>query len=467
MDATAGSSLGIVETLVAATQAGLAVVVLRDDPENLETLHEIDVLIDPPELASFLDLAGSLGWCAQDIGAFIPQKVALLRYHAGRLLKIDVHCEFIDGPHVYMSRPMAMERASTGPFGLRYLSREDWIIHVVLHTILGKEVISAKYVDRLQHAIEFGVDKYHLQSLLKPYGLAFFVSSIDPSILDRLQSRDHVRALRKKMRRRLRTNPENLLRECSFRLYWSVGRLLGLRPGLSVAFIGPDGAGKTTTIAAFENALRAMEIPTRAAYMGPWERPVFPTKRLVRHFGFSPLEAFAGNASGFGALVKRTKIFVKRQLFYLHIFLDAWARYFLKVWPHTRLRRVVLWDRSMADVLVGYYNTPIPTAARQREWIFRLTPKPEITIVLDNDAEKIWARKKEFSLELITQSLGKYRELAHRQGYISLRTDRPSADLVDEFMQQHWREFVVRRRDRSFLPVPLSSIVRRARRAAP
>lgn len=458
------ASLGIVETLVAATRAGVTVVVLRDDPKGLELINEIDVLVDPADLTKLIGIAGDLGWCAQDMAAFIPRKVSLVRYHAGRLLKLDVHLEFIDGPHIYMSRRMAMSRIRAGEFGLNYLSREDWIIHVVLHTVLGKPAISGKYVERLQQAIELDIDRAYLQAQLKQYGATFFAPHIGPGIVEFLRSRESVAASRRRMRWRLRLNLGNLLRELSFHFYWSAGRLLGLRPGLSIAFIGPDGAGKTTTIAAFCDALRAMEVPTRMAYMGPWERSVFPTRLIVRHFGFSPLEPVPEGATGLKLQVKRAKVFVKRQLFYLHIFLDAWARYFLKVWPHTRLRRVVLWDRSMADLQVGYYNTPIPHAVAQRRWIFRLAPKPAITIVLDNEAEEIWARKKEFSLDLIRTSLAKYRELARVNGYVLLRTDRASADLVDEFMRQNWREFAIRRRDRSFLPPLCSPIVARVRR---
>jgi hypothetical protein len=67
--------------------------------------------------------------------------------------------------------------------------------------------------------------------------------------------------------------------------------------------------------------------------------------------------------------------------------------------------------------------------------------------LLDNDAEVIWSRKKEFSLALIQSSLARYRKVASEYGMIVIKTNRPAAELVSELIEQRWRDFVRLRRD--------------------
>jgi hypothetical protein len=68
-------------------------------------------------------------------------------------------------------------------------------------------------------------------------------------------------------------------------------------------------------------------------------------------------------------------------------------------------------------------------------------------ILLDNDAEVIWQRKKEFSLTLIESSLRRYREAAQAYGMIVIKTERPPEQLVGDLINRHWRNFVRMRRD--------------------
>ena len=57
-------------------------------------------------------------------------------------------------------------------------------------------------------------------------------------------------------------------------------------------------------------------------------------------------------------------------------------------------------------------------------------------ILLDNDAEVIWQRKKEFSLTLIESSLRRYREAAQAYGMIVIKTARPPEQLVGDLINR-------------------------------
>jgi hypothetical protein len=81
-----------------------------------------------------------------------------------------------------------------------------------------------------------------------------------------------------------------------------------------------------------------------------------------------------------------------------------------------------------------------------------LCPRPRLMILLDNDAETIWRRKPEFPLALIEGALARYRQAARSCGMTVIRTDLPLEQLVDSFIERHWRDLVRWRRDG--LPFP-------------
>ena len=145
--------------------------------------------------------------------------------------------------------------------------------------------------------------------------------------------------------------------------------------------------------------------------------------------------------------MKLIKAHVRRWLYYANFLPEMWGRYAMRVWPLILERHVMLLDRHAVDLEVGYYNTPMTNFAWLRFVLARLSPRPHMMILLDNDAEVIWQRKKEFSLALIQSSLSRYRKVAPEYGMIVIKTDRPAEELVGELIERHWREFVRLRRD--------------------
>lgn len=436
--------------LHAAGAAGHRVVVMRDAPDDLATLGELDLLVRAEALEGVIRLAEQGGWVLQDTGVFFPRKVALMRYHDRRLLKLDLHTAFIDRALIYMDAEAAIERARTGPDGALYLAPEDWWLHVVLHIILGKPNVPEKYRARLGAWHPEQHDRATIIAGAQALGLDGAIRPVLDDALATLDDPARLAELRRRVRARLWRNPGNALREARVRLAWSLGRPLGLRRGFTIAFIGPDGAGKSTMIETFAQAFAGMQIPVRSAYMGPWERGILRTRKLLRRFGAGPAdELVPPHFTGLQRSIKTLKALIKRYAWYGHCLADMTARHLVRVLPHLLLRRTVLLDRYVYDLMVGFYNAPVENSKALRRLICRLVPRPDFVILLDNEAETIWRRKQEYDLETIQVALDRYRALAREHGFHVVRTDRPAGVLVEEFVQAHWQRMVTLRRDRS------------------
>jgi len=139
--------------------------------------------------------------------------------------------------------------------------------------------------------------------------------------------------------------------------------------GLSIAFLGPDGSGKTYII----NLLR-LGVRSKVQYMGDW------------FFGFQPIYSF---------LAKIPTPF--NRFLYAFYFVENLIRR-LKVYLYQGLGYVVLIDRfpgtnrgSMQTGILKYLNKAA----------FLLTPKPDLFVILSARPEVVFSRKQELSIEEI------------------------------------------------------------------
>jgi thymidylate kinase len=178
--------------------------------------------------------------------------------------------------------------------------------------------------------------------------------------------------------------------------------------GVSIAFVGPDGAGKTTVI---ENLMDAWSEVTRLVSMGasidqanyslPTSRWLTRRKRrrlakLLKDSEVLPparllSEDQRRSVSG-GRLVKIVGL-VNRVA-------EEWYRYCV-VATFKLLGYVVLCDRYF---LFEYRLEPMdsdePASVRVHNWLLRkFYPRPDLVILLDADAEFLRRRKPEWPLE--------------------------------------------------------------------
>ena len=165
--------------------------------------------------------------------------------------------------------------------------------------------------------------------------------------------------------------------------------------GVWVAFLGPDGSGKTSVIEAVERLLAPQFQAVKRYHLRPhWgrRRPVDapvtdPHARPARHAAAS---------------------LAKLGLW--------WADYVLgyatRIRPQLARATLVTFDRYYYDVLVDpqryRYGGSLRLAALGGRWL----PRPDVIIVLDAPAEVLRHRKREVSLAETTRQREAYRRLA-------------------------------------------------------
>jgi thymidylate kinase len=186
-----------------------------------------------------------------------------------------------------------------------------------------------------------------------------------------------------------------------------------------VSFSGLDGSGKSTQIAALQNAVEQRGLPTRIICF--WDDVVVGTRYR---------EAFVhkvfGSERGVGApgrpVERRDKnvragyLTVLRHLLYLA---DAvHLRIVLSKARHSAAR-VIIMDRYLYDELV---NLPLGNrfSLAYASLLARIAPRPQLAFLLDADPCDARARKPEYSLTFMRQSRRSYFRLAQLLGDMAI-----------------------------------------------
>jgi thymidylate kinase len=209
--------------------------------------------------------------------------------------------------------------------------------------------------------------------------------------------------------------------------------------GLSVVFLGPDGAGKSSVI----------------DVIGPKLVEVFPRWKC---FGFAPgLLAFfrrgkRSTSDPHGLVPRSVPVSLMRAAY--------WFAYqtlgFLTLRVALGRSTLVLFDRHFVDILVDQkrYRYGGPIGLLRLLW--RLIPKPDLIILLDAPTEVLHSRKQEVPFEVTASQRNAYLALIRilRNGHIVDASQSPAhvADAVEEVILKYAAERL--RRRQSGLAVP-------------
>jgi len=233
---------------------------------------------------------------------------------------------------------------------------------------------------------------------------------------------------------------------------------------LSVALIGPDGAGKTTISRRLEQSL---PVPVKYVYMGvnlASSNVLLPTSWLIvgvrRAFGWTEPRGIPAPAPGLnhprssrGNVVARGVTWLRSYLRLANLLAEECFRHNL-VWYYQRCGKIVLLDRwFFAD-----YYTVTDTDQRQplskRIHAFmleRVYPKPDLVIYLEAPAETLFARKGEGTLEGLKRQCQNYQQLRgvvkHFAVVDASREEHVVAGEVTALINDHYKTRVLNSKD--------------------
>ena len=195
---------------------------------------------------------------------------------------------------------------------------------------------------------------------------------------------------------------------------WRADRLVKRfrRRGLSVALLGPDGAGKSTLAAAIQNSFI---FPVRIVYMGL--------------------------TGGFLPHVARLRV---PGLVLLGRLLVFWSRYFIAQY-HTMCGRLVVFDRYIYDAAVPHPER-LTWLRRASRWVDgHACPGPDLVFVLNAPGEVMYERKRSYSPEQLEDWRRHYLALPQRIPQLAIvDTTQPQDAVRTEVVHRIWQQYAAR-----------------------
>ncbi|HEX5234685.1 MAG TPA: hypothetical protein VFW25_05065 [Silvibacterium sp.] len=203
-----------------------------------------------------------------------------------------------------------------------------------------------------------------------------------------------------------------------------------------IAFIGPDGCGKSSVIdavvadftPAFQKIVRFHLRPKSLPARGNSEVPVTdPHGQPVR-----------------GGLFSIAKMF--------YLFADYWLGYLNGVRKETVRTRLVVFDRYFYDILVDPKRVLYGGPRWLPKVVARLLPRPEMVLLLNALPEVLWSRKQEVRYEEVVRQQRAYLEVARGIGNaVVIDAARPLTEVVGQVREAILTHFSARTRKRLML----------------
>lgn len=348
-----------------------------------ETLSDVDLLVHPDHVDEAARLLRAAGFVERPAWGRGSHRF-FYRYDAatGAWLKLDVVTEIaFGGAQQYatdlVGPVLARCAGSTTPAAVD----EFWIL--LLHCLLDRHGVCGRHAGRLaallpvaRTAVEGRRLGDVVRDLIGDDGVDRLLAAVDAGETD-LSA--HATALESAWRRGRRGRVlGRRLRALAARAATKV-LTARRRPGVAVAVVGPDGAGKSSVVTA-----------------------------LTRTYPFPVLSFYAGQYQGGGGRTTRlpggrTGSLLVRQ-----------ARQSLATFGHTRRGRVVVFDRYAYDSLLPRPGASAKTRLR-RALLGRVALRPHLVVVLDAPGEVLHARSGEHSAAALEEQRARYAALAASQ----------------------------------------------------
>lgn len=355
-------------------QAGIRYVVLRGADELLagKTDGDIDLLIDPRSYQAANNLLKQLGFLRLERWGYAPHTFYVQYDQQVGWIKLDIVTALAyDKPIAVIETDLVQQtlahRCAYGPIFTP--AAEEAFISLWLHCLLDVGDVEAKYQQQLRQLALQIQDEKRIQVYIDRYSAAEYPWPILRQLLDRndwsLIPRIAERTKRKLTRSKMLSTQLQRIRGRAQRKFNKIARTWG-RQGLIVAFLAPDGAGKTTVIKALH---QQRLLDSKQLYMGTNpQHAEFPLTRM---------------------LARWRKAAWAKPLWSVSTQLEQLWRY-RRALRYRQQGKIVLCDR--------YPSAALRAHASNKPWQ-QAIGKPDLLIYLDAPAEVLQPRKQQHTRE--------------------------------------------------------------------
>jgi len=422
---------------------GITYVLLRDQP-NAPGIHDLDLLIEEAQSQEFLAICRRHGFRLIRNGRLNPGKLLLLRWRGEGPLLLDVHQRLVVRGVEYLDARRVLSRRQTEN-GYFFPGREDHLLTLLFHNLLGKGEIQAKHRARLASLLAQPLDEAYLAQHAADFGLQKILTRARKQFAELQRDKNLMQRLSRSSYRRLyQRRPINRLRRWSLELKAETQKWFGSRRGVLIVLLGPDGCGKSTLLQILQKKLRAAALTTDTVYLGPWGQSVLPLQKILSYFHITPYRVadkafYSGKTPSReipAGLARRRQNF-KAGLYYFAVAIELWYRYFKLVLPKLRQGRIVLADRYIYDLLVGYKNRPMDYHWGIRHWLCRHYPRPHLALLLDASPEVIHRRKPQLPPAQLAEVRAAYADFREAYDLKILDTSVSVEKTVSDFAQYY------------------------------
>lgn len=381
-------------------------------PENIYS--DIDIIIPTEHFKDFWSSmqniqSTGMKWIQVISHEFIAHYsiVTLTDGNEHQLLKPDVCSDYYRKGSLFLKAEYLLENRVFNPKGFYQLATDREFIYYLLKKI-DKGNINQEQFEHLRNQWKQDTIacKVAMKTFFSEENQCLIVHLIESDDIEAFQSK--IDLLQKKLHCSLKFSPKDFCLKIGNR----ISRIV--KPtGLVVAFMGPDGCGKTTIINGVKKELTEVFRQNKQFHLFPKEgKETAPT-----------IDPHAEKPRGFmGSILKL-----------LYFFFLYTKGYWLKIYPLKIRSTLVIFDRYFQDQLVD------PRRYRHGAGLFWVKlvglfiPKPDLWILLDAPAEVIQKRKSEVPPEETTWQLKAYNELFEtlKNAYVINANQTPEQVIYD------------------------------------
>jgi thymidylate kinase len=266
------------------------------------------------------------------------------------------------------------------------LSKDDYFIMLIAHSILGKRFFKPKYQQIL---LNLKINEEYVFSKLS----TIFSKKEAFVMLKCIRDNEFGKInIQKNLTLFLLRKPSRIFTLTALSLRWLKQRKNPFKISPLISIIGPDGAGKSTMVDKVNNHLQKLGKKTALSYTGRGRNHILPITKIFRVYKKKEKRITTEKPS-----IKKKYNLKKTMIYTLAspIFtLDLYLRYLFRILPKRMQGNIVITDRYCSDIIL-MDNVPFAI----RKFLLHLFPKPTMTFYLYNDANILKQRRPEESLE--------------------------------------------------------------------